>query len=119
MTRGAGRTRVRTKATKTAAVEVFTHGARRFGVDLVEAAATGSRLSALESLRDVLAVSIGEAEPDKRAPLVARMTDVLEQIERLRPAEKVGDPVDEIAKRRATRGAGSAKSSSRPAANPG
>jgi hypothetical protein len=73
----------------------------------------------LESLRDVLAASVVAADPDKRAPLAARLTDVLEQIERLTPAEKVGDPVDEIARRRATRGAGSAKSSSRPAANQG
>jgi hypothetical protein len=88
-------------------------------MDLIEASSSGSRLSALEALRDVLAVSIVAADPDKRAPLAARLTDVLEQIERLTPAAKVGDPVDEIAKRRTARGAGSAKSSSRPAANQG
>ena len=88
-------------------------------MDLTEAAASGSRLAALEALRDVLAVSISAADVDKRAPLAARLTDVLEQIEKLTPAAKVGDPVDEIAKRRASRGAGSATSSARAAANQG
>ena len=88
-------------------------------MDLLTAASSGSRLRTLEALRDVLAVSITAADPDKRAPLAARLTDVLEQIERLTPAKKVGDPVDEIAKRRASRGAGSAKSSSRPAIHKG
>ena len=88
-------------------------------MDLVTAASSGNRLQTLEALRDVLAVSISEADPDKRAPLAARLTDVLEQIERLSPVEKVGDPVDEIAKRRSARGAGSAKSSSRSAGNKG
>lgn len=88
-------------------------------MDLVAAAASGSRLRTLEALRDVLAVSIGKADLDKRAPLAARLTDVLEQIEKLAPAKKVGDPVDEIAKRRTSRRAGSATASRRPAANKG
>ena len=88
-------------------------------MDLAEAAASGSRLTALEALRDVLAASISAADVDKRAPLAARLTDVLEQIEKLTPAEKVGDPVDEIAKRRASRGAGTATSSSRAASHKG
>lgn len=88
-------------------------------MDLLEAAATGDRLKALAALRDVLAESITAAEPDKRAPLAARLTDVLEQIEKLTPAAKVGDPVDEIAKRRTARGAGSAKSSARTASDKG
>jgi hypothetical protein len=88
-------------------------------MDLVAAAASGSRLHALEALRDVLARSISEADPDKRAPLAARLTDVLEQLEQLAPSAKAGDPVDEIARRRTSRGAGTAKSSSRSAANKG
>lgn len=88
-------------------------------MSLTEAAATDDRLATLKALREVLAESIVAADADKRAPLAARLTDVLEQIDRLTPKAKAGDPVDEIAKRRATRGAGSAKSSSRAAANPG
>jgi len=86
---------------------------------LVDAAASGSRLATLQALRDVLAASIIAADPDKRAPLAARLTDVLEQIEKLTPTSKAGDPVDEIAKRRTARGAGSAKSSSRRTADKG
>lgn len=79
-------------------------------MDLASAAASGDRLRALEALRDVLAQSIVAADPDKRAALAARLTDVLEQIEKLTPVAKAGDPVDEIAKRRAARGAGSSSS---------
>ena len=78
-------------------------------MDLVDASASGSRLQALEALRDVLAVSIVEADPDKRAPLAARLTDVLEQIEKLTPQAKAGDPLDEIAARRTARGGATAR----------
>jgi len=88
-------------------------------MSLPEAAASGSRLRTLEALRDVLAVSIVEAEPDKRAPLAARLSEVLEQIDKLTPAAKVGDPIDEIAKRRSARGAGSTAGKGRAAANKG
>lgn len=70
-----------------------------------------SRIDDLQRLRDVLWASIEECPVDKRAPLVARLESVVEQIDRLSPAAKVGDPVDEIAKRRAARGAGGAKAS--------
>ena len=56
-------------------------------------------------MRELLWASLSEADPDKRAPLFARLESVIEQIEKLSPNEKAGDPVDEIAKRRATRGA--------------
>lgn len=88
-------------------------------MDLPTAAATGSRLRALEALRDVLATSVIQADPDKRAPLAARLTEVLEQIEKLTPVAKVGDPVDEIAKRRSARGAGAGPSKGRAAAHKG
>ncbi len=78
-----------------------------------------SRLEDLEALREVLWESISAADPEKRAPLVARLESVIEQIERLSPAAKVGDPVDEIASRRAARGAGAAKGAGRPAADQG
>ena len=63
-----------------------------------------SRLDELEKLREVLWVSITAADPDKRAPLAARLESVLKQIEDLTPSEKVGDPIDEIAARRSARG---------------
>lgn len=88
-------------------------------MDLAEAAASGSRLRALEALRDVLAKSVLDADPDKRASLAARLTEVLEQIEKLTPVAKVGDPVDEIAKRRAARGAGSSASAGGASADQG
>lgn len=74
-----------------------------------------ARLDDLRDLRELLWESLRAADPDKRAPLAARLTDVIEQIERLSPAAKEGDPVDEIAKRRAARGAGSAASKRRTA----
>lgn len=79
-------------------------------MSLPKVAAKGDRLATLKALRDVLASSIVEADPDKRASLAARLESVLEQIDRLTPQAKAGDPVDEIAKRRAARGAGTAKS---------
>ena len=73
---------------------------------LTEAAASGSRLAALESLRDLLAAEI-DAGPAPRdlAALSRQLTDVLAQIEQLAPPEKKGTPLDELAKRRAGRGA--------------
>lgn len=78
-----------------------------------------TRLEDLTTLRDLLWDSIRLADPEKRAPLAARLESVIEQIETLTPSAKAGDPVDEIAKRRAARGAGSAKSQRRPAADKG
>ena len=78
-------------------------------MDLVSAVASGDRTSALKALADVLATSILAATEDKRAPLAARLTDVLEQIEKLTPAEKAGDPIDEIAARRSARGGATAR----------
>lgn len=78
-----------------------------------------TRLDDLTALREVLWSSIKAAEPEKRAPLVARLESVIEQIERLSPQAKAGDPVDEIAKRRSARGAGTAASRRRPTADEG
>ena len=55
-------------------------------------------------LRDVLWESIELASFDKRAPLAARLESVLKQIEDLTPKVRVGDPIDEVAARRAARG---------------
>ena len=74
-----------------------------------------ARLDDLNAMRELLWESVKQADPEKRAPLFARLESVLEQIERLSPTAKVGDPVDEIAKRRSARGAGAAASSGRAA----
>lgn len=67
-----------------------------------------SRLDDLLEMRSLLWESLDAADPEKRAPLFARLESVIEQIEKLSPVAKVGDPVDEIAERRAARRAGSA-----------
>jgi hypothetical protein len=72
-----------------------------------------ARLDDLKDMRDLLWESVRQADPDKRAPLFARLESVIEQIDNLSPNEKAGDPVDEIAKRRAARGAGSSAGASR------
>lgn len=78
-----------------------------------------TRLEDLTAMRELLWASLTQADPEKRAPLFARLESVIEQIERLSPKAKAGDPVDEIAKRRSARKAGTAQSSSRPAADQG
>lgn len=77
------------------------------------------RLEDLRRMREVLWESISAADPDKRAPLFARLESVIGQIEALSPQAKAGDPVDEIAKRRAARGAGTAKSERRSSGDAG
>ena len=79
---------------------------------LTAAAAAGDRLTTLCALRDVLAESIEDADPDKRAPLAARLSDVLAQIEAAAEPE-AEDGVDEIAQRRAARRERAAKGASR------
>lgn len=70
-----------------------------------------SRLDDLNDMRELLWESIRSADPEKRAPLFARLESVVEQIEKANSTKaKAGDPVDEIAARRSARGAGSAKS---------
>lgn len=69
-----------------------------------------TRIEDLREMRELLWTSVKQADPEKRAPLFARLESVIEQIDRLTPKAKAGNPIDEIAKRRAARGAGSAKS---------
>lgn len=78
-----------------------------------------TRLDDLQAMRELIWTSLSEADPDKRAPLFARLESVIEQIEELSPNEKAGDPVDEVAKRRAARGAGATASSTRAPAKRG
>lgn len=62
------------------------------------------RLSELSTLYAITRESISAADPDKRAPLIARAESIAKQIEDLAPTEKTGDPIDEIAARRSARG---------------
>lgn len=72
-----------------------------------EAVASGSRLTALTALRDVLAARItdDETRSGEVAQLSKQLADVLIQIERLDPPKEAGNPLDELAERRAGRGA--------------
>lgn len=68
------------------------------------------RLSKLLQLEAVTLESINAAPSDKRASLIAQMRGILAEIESLQKAsEKAGDPLDEIAARRAARGGATAR----------
>lgn len=79
---------------------------------LTDAAASGDRLKTLEALRDSLAAEIeafdGSRAGGTTAALAARMVDVLEQIEALKPPERKGTALDQLADRRRARGAATA-----------
>ena len=70
-----------------------------------------SRLDDLVKLRADLLDWMDAAPADRKAALVGQFRAVLAEIDELSPTEQKGDAVDEIAKRRAARRAGS---SSRP-----
>lgn len=73
---------------------------KRVAPDLVTAARSGDRAATLAALRDVLAADIAACEsPRDKAPLVARLTDVLDKLAAL-PAPAEGTVVDEVAARR-------------------
>lgn len=72
-----------------------------------------SQLENLEALLALLWESLETADADKRGALAREYRATLEKVESLRAANKVGDPVDEVANRRAARRSGPAKSSSR------
>lgn len=81
---------------------------------LVGVVASGDRRAALEAIRDVLADEIAREADTGWCPacrrgsstlpqLVSRLTDVLEQVEALVPAEVKGTPLDELRRRREAR----------------
>lgn len=75
---------------------------------------TTERLTELRAMKDILSDSIRDAEPDKRAPLVNQWRALERDIAELSAdSEQAGDPIDEIAQRRAARGAGTASRSVR------
>lgn len=64
-----------------------------------------SRLDDLRTARDLMWQSIQVADPEKRAPLMNQWRALEATIANLSAdAEKAGDPIDEIAARRAARG---------------
>lgn len=77
------------------------------------------RLAELHDLYAIARESIAAADPEKRAPLIARAESLLEQIEKAAPVVKVGDPIDEIARRRTSRRAGTPAGKGRAAADKG
>lgn len=73
---------------------------------LIDAAASGDRRSVLEQLRSVLAVSIVEVDPDKRAPLAKQLRDTLAELDAL-PDGKEDSTSDDLTARRNARRAAS------------
>lgn len=74
-------------------------------MSLVDSAASGNRLAALESLRDTLARNIEGADAAKDvAALSNQLTQVLKQVEELTKLSAArGSKVDELAERRRNR----------------
>jgi hypothetical protein len=69
----------------------------------------GVTVSSLEAMRDQIAADLELCESMRdKAALYLRLADVLKTIDELRPQTVKGDSVDEIAARRAARGAGPA-----------
>lgn len=62
----------------------------------------------LDALLRLLWSSLNEAEPDKRASLAREYRQTLEKLETLKGKTKAGDPIDEVAARRAARRSGTA-----------
>lgn len=72
-----------------------------------------SQLENLEALLVLLWDSLGSADADKRASLAREYRATLDKVESLRAANKVGDPVDEVAARRTARRASPTKGAAR------
>ena len=73
-----------------------------------------SRIDRLNELRDTLESSIANCESLRDLAALSReYRAVMAEIDQLRPAEKKGDAVDEIAQRRAARRSGATKGEAR------
>lgn len=89
-------------------------------MSLHDVAAKGDRLDTLRTLRNRLAQQIDETDSARDVAALSRqLTDVLAQLAEAEPQTKAGDPVDEIAERRAARGAGAAAGAGRAKRRPG
>lgn len=72
------------------------------------------RLGALTALCDDISGWLQDCPVDRKAALVAQYRATLAEIATLTPEQaKAGDPIDEIAARRAARGAGATKDQGR------
>lgn len=71
-------------------------------MSLPEEVASGDLRRSLVALRDVLAVTLTEAEPKERAPLARQLTVVLERIAAIPEAEEES-LTDELRRRREAR----------------
>lgn len=71
------------------------------------AVSTGDHRQALEALRDRIAISIEQVDPDKVAPLAKQLADVLRELANM-PAAKGRSSLDDLAARRRNRGAATA-----------
>lgn len=81
---------------------------------LSDVVAKGDTRASLERLRDAIAADLEGCDSMRdKAALYLRLTDVLTKLDGLPSAGSQGDIVDEIATRRAARGAGPAAGSSR------
>lgn len=67
-----------------------------------------SQAAELRAAADLAWESAQEAPADKRAPLIAQYRAALADLAKIADETKTGDPVDEIAQRRAARRAGTA-----------
>lgn len=67
-----------------------------------------SQADELRAAADLAWASAQEAPADKRAPLLAQYRAALADLAKVADETKTGDPVDEIAQRRAARRAGTA-----------
>lgn len=78
-----------------------------------------TRLEDLQAAADLMWDSLIESPADKRAPLMAQWRALTADVAAMSNDSKVGDPVDEIAQRRAARGAGPTASAGRSRASKG
>ena len=80
----------------------------------LSAVSSGDYLAALEATRDAIVADLGACESMRdKAALYNRLESTLRLINDAKPPEQKGDAVDEIAKRRAARRAGTSKPPSR------
>lgn len=80
-------------------------------MSLLESAASGDRLKALQDLREIIATQLVACDSARDvAALTARFQSVLLEIETMtKESGKAADPVDEISARRAARGGSTAR----------
>lgn len=70
---------------------------------------SATHLEELERLRDLLWDSLVDADPDKRGTLAREYRSTIDKIQEISGKDKVSDPIDELANRRANRTTSSTK----------